>query len=213
MITVRGQLAIRKIHGSNGDFNVGRLISDIGEFVVKDTELDQYQEGKYGGDFGITRISPYSYHTNGRFVVEVRAILGSMTLSDIDALSARDAVLVTPQEIDPADEETPKLAPGVKSDNPLEDTTPFGLDVPAKSRRTPKADSLPSEQAEDTDEALFGITLWPLGDVVKLDATVGRHQFRRQMVRLGELGYTFNGTTQDWHKGNHALVSGGELSG
>src|SRR3546814_3690087 len=46
MITIPGQLAIKTIHGRNGDFNVGRLATSIGEFVVKNAELDQYREGK-----------------------------------------------------------------------------------------------------------------------------------------------------------------------
>ncbi len=42
MISIPGQLAIKTIHGRNGDFNVGRLATSIGEFVVKNAELDQY---------------------------------------------------------------------------------------------------------------------------------------------------------------------------
>lgn len=42
MITLPGQLAIKTIHGRNGDFNVGRLSTSIGEFVIKNAELDQY---------------------------------------------------------------------------------------------------------------------------------------------------------------------------
>jgi hypothetical protein len=58
MITIPGQLAIKTIHGRNGDFNVGRLATSIGEFVVKNAELDQYAEGKYEGDFAIAEIRP-----------------------------------------------------------------------------------------------------------------------------------------------------------
>ncbi len=58
MITIPGQLAIKTIHGRNGDFNVGRLATSIGEFVVKNAELDQYREGKYDGDFVIVEIRP-----------------------------------------------------------------------------------------------------------------------------------------------------------
>ena len=58
MITIPGQLAIKTIHGRNGDFSVGRLATSIGEFVVKNAELDQYREGKYDGDFVIVEIRP-----------------------------------------------------------------------------------------------------------------------------------------------------------
>ena len=80
MITLPGQLAIKTIHGRNGDFNVGRLATSIGEFVIKNAELDQYNEGKYEGDFIITEIRPSTYSTSGRMVIEIRAHLGGMTL-------------------------------------------------------------------------------------------------------------------------------------
>ena len=105
MITIPGQLAIKTIHGRNGDFNVGRLATSIGEFVVKNAELDQYTEGKYEGDFAIAEIRPSTYSANGRMVIEIRALLGGMTLSNIDALSRDEARRLSPQEIDPIDEE------------------------------------------------------------------------------------------------------------
>uniref|UniRef100_UPI000A500F7F DUF3275 family protein n=1 Tax=Pseudomonas amygdali TaxID=47877 RepID=UPI000A500F7F len=36
MINLPGELSIRTIQGSRGAFNVGRLITSIGEFVVKE---------------------------------------------------------------------------------------------------------------------------------------------------------------------------------
>ncbi|MDQ4281120.1 DUF3275 family protein, partial [Pseudomonas aeruginosa] len=35
-ITVPGQLTLRTIRGRNGPFNVGRLVTPIGKFAVKD---------------------------------------------------------------------------------------------------------------------------------------------------------------------------------
>jgi Protein of unknown function (DUF3275) len=205
MITIPGQLAIKTIHGRNGDFNVGRLATSIGEFVVKNAELDQYAEGKYEGDFAIAEIRPSTYTANGRMVIEIRALLGGMTLSAIDALSRDDASRLSPQEVDPIDEEaqapapTPTTAPktvGQKkargSRDPLVDTTPFGSETAAAS-------SGASAHADDgDDEALFG-PLWPLGDTVKLDATVDRRVLRQQRDRLGDLGYEFAPLSQDWH--------------
>ena len=111
MITIPGQLAIKTIHGRNGDFNVGRLATSIGEFVVKNAELDQYREGKYDGDFVIVEIRPSTYNANGRMVIEIRAHLGGMTLSNIDALSRDEARRLSPQEVDPIDEEAQTPAP------------------------------------------------------------------------------------------------------
>lgn len=194
MITVSGQLAIKTIHGRNGDFNVGRLATSIGEFVIKNAELDQYREGKYEGDFVITEIRPSTYHTSGRMVIEIRARLGGMTLSAIDPLTRDEANRLSPQEVDPIDEEAQTPAPvavstPVASSDPLVDTTPFGA-VPVKPAST--------SATEEDDVALFG-ALWPLADVVKLDATVDRRLLRQQRDRLGVLGYEFAPLSQDWH--------------
>lgn len=194
MITIPGQLAIKTIHGRNGDFNVGRLATSIGEFVVKNAELDQYTEGKYEGDFAIVEIRPSTYSANGRMVIEIRALLGGMTLSNIDALSRDEACQLSPQEIDPIDEEAqapmPKASTKAKprrTHDPLIDTTPFG---------SKPVDVVP--EASTDDMALFG-TLWPLGEIVKLDATVDRRLLRQQRDRLGALGYEFAPLSQDWH--------------
>jgi hypothetical protein len=200
MITLPGQLAIKTIHGRNGAFNVGRLATSIGEFVIKNAELDQYREGKYEGDFVITEIRPSTYNTSGRMIIEIRAHLGGMTLSNIDPLSRDEANRLSPQEVDPIDEDTqapvptapaPVEANTTGSSNPLVDNTPFGTNVPAK----PASKSV----VEDDDAKLFGV-LWPLGDTVKLDATVDRRVLRQQRDRLGGLGYEFAPLSQDWHR-------------
>ncbi|ERY96124.1 DUF3275 family protein [Pseudomonas aeruginosa] len=199
MITIPGQLAIKTIHGRNGDFNVGRLATSIGEFVVKNAELDQYTEGKYEGDFLIVEIRPSTYNANGRMVIEIRAVLGGMTLSAIDALSRDEARRLSPQEVDPIDEEAQAPAPATSMAqakakprsprDPLVDTTPFG-EAPAVTS--------PEASADADDAALFGV-LWPLSDSVKLDATVDRRVLREQRDRLGALGYEFAPLSQDWH--------------
>ncbi|HEV2680822.1 DUF3275 family protein [Paraburkholderia aspalathi] len=201
MITIPGQLAIKTIHGRNGDFNVGRLATSIGEFVVKDAELDQYQEGKYDGDFSIARIGPSTYNTNGRWVLEVRAHLDGMTLSNIDALTGDESHRLSSQEVDPIDEEAQASAPATSGTrakarsrnprDPLVDTTPFGTEPPVASA---------GSSVEADDAVLFG-DLWPLGETVKLDATIERRILRLQRDRLGALGYEFRPLPhQDWHR-------------
>ncbi len=199
MITLPAQLTIKTIPARNGDFNVGRLATSIGEFVIKNAELDQYREGKYEGDFVITEIRPSMYYTSGRMVIELRAHLGGMTLSNIDPLSRDEANRLSPQEVDPIDEEAqtsvsatsaPVEAKAATSDDPLVDTTPFGVDVSVK----PATESA----AQDDDATLFG-ALWPLSEIVKLDATVDRRLLRQQRDRLGALGYEFAPLSQDWH--------------
>ncbi len=171
MITIPGQLAIKTIHGRNGDFNVGRLATSIGEFVIKNAELDQYAEGKYEGDFAIAEIRPSTYNTGGRMVIEIRAHLGGMTLSNIDR--AAPATAEAPASVDP-----------------LIDTTPFVVTAHTKPKSKASADQ--------DDATLFG-ALWPLSEIVKLDATVNRRVLRQQRDRLGALGYEFAPLSQDWH--------------
>ena len=199
MITLSGQLAIKTIHGRNGDFNVGRLSTSIGEFVIKNAELDQYDEGKYDGDFVITEIRPSTYNTSGRMVIEIRAHLGGMTLSNIDRLSKDEAQRLSPQEVDPIDEETQAPAAAARppartkarsTRDPLVDTTPFGSE--------PAAASSSNASAEEDYAALFGM-LWPLSETVKLDATVDRRVLRQQRDRLDAMGYRFEPLSQDWH--------------
>jgi len=71
----------------------------------------------------------------------------------------------------------------------LVDTTPFGSEPTTASSEA---------SAESDDAALFG-ALWPLGAIVKLDATVDRRVLRQQRDRLGVLGYEFAPLSQDWH--------------
>lgn len=183
MINIPGQLAIRTISGRNGDFNVGRLSTSIGEFVIKDALLDQYSEGKYRGDFLITEIRPSYYSTSGRLVVEIRAKLESMSLDDVDKLTAEDAATLSASEPDPIDEESSSAQPlqqgkkltsskgaGSTGEPSAAEDAPFGM---------PPSLASTAEQAAD----LFG-TIWPLCNTVKLDTTVDRQCLRQQCTRL-----------------------------
>ncbi|MFJ3119612.1 DUF3275 family protein [Pseudomonas protegens] len=200
MINIPGQLAIRTISGRNGDFNVGRLSTSIGEFVIKDALLDQYNEGKYRGDFLITEIRPSYYSTAGRLVVEIRAKLDSMSLDDVDNLTAEDAARLSPNEPDPIDEE-----PSSPLSKPVQRKTLPA--VPLTNKQVSKEDApfgmTPSGTTSDleADAALFG-TIWPLGDTVRLDTTVDRKQLRQQCSRLSSLGYVHNFKLQVWNISN-----------
>lgn len=197
MIHIDGQLAIRTITGRNGKFNVGRLATSIGEFVIKDALLDQYTEGKYRGSFAISEIRPSYYSTGGRLVVEIRAKLDSMTLDDVDNLTVEDAAQLSPNEPDPLDEEPTRLSPPEaprKPRNPTAqmqaDDAPFGMGHSSSSMQNAQ----PNEDAE-----LFG-TIWPLGSDVRLDTTVDRQRLRAQCARLGELGYELDFKLQLWKR-------------
>lgn len=179
MITLPGVLHIRIITGRNGAFRVGRLDTDIGDFAVKDAELEQYGEGRYEGIFGISQIYPSSYLANGRFIVEVRAKLSLITLASEDEPETFDAYEAEP---DPLNEE-PVLT--------TQQTVP-------EAKTKTSVVTLPTE-ADIRDEELFG-TLWPLSNPVKLDTTVNRQLLRQQTARLGALGYMFQAIGQQWFK-------------
>lgn len=197
MITLPGHLAIRTISGRNGDFNVGRLSTSIGEFVIKDALLDQYNEGKYRGDFAITEIRPSYYTNGGRLVVEIRARLDSMTLDAVDNLTTEEADRLSNTETDPIDEEaTVAASPSPRrpaktrsSQATTDDEAPFGM---------VKTNPAVLTSSEDGDAELFG-TIWPLTSSVRLDTTVDRQQLRLQCARLGELGYKHDFKQQIWN--------------
>lgn len=197
MITLPGHLAIRTISGRNGDFNVGRLSTSIGEFVIKDALLDQYNEGKYRGDFAITEIRPSYYTNGGRLVVEIRAKLDSMVLDAVDNLTTEEADRLSNTETDPIDEEAtvaaspPSRRPAKtrSSQATTDDEAPFGM-----VKTNPPA----STSSEHADAELFG-TIWPLTSSVRLDTTVDRQQLRLQCARLGELGYVHDFKQHIWN--------------
>lgn len=199
MISIDGELAIRTITGRNGNFNVGRLITRIGEFAVKDALLDQYNEGKYQGTFVITQISPSSWTASGRTVIEVRARLDSMTLDGMDSLSPAEAENLVQQVVDPLDEE--QSAPATPAPRrPAADDAPFGMSpAELKSTKSRSKPAAPAAAAEPTaaDEQLFG-SIWPLGAEVKLDPTVDRQRMRDQIERLRSLDYELDFKNQVW---------------
>lgn len=175
MIKLSGVLTIRTINGRKGVFNVGRLATDIGEFAVKETLLEQYEEGHYEGDFGITRIYPSQYSVGSRVVTEIRAVLATMALANIDDLDHEEAHSPD-SEPDPVDEPVSTL-PSAQAEPVIGDGEAIA--------------------GEEDDVVLFG-DLWPLGTEVKLDPTVDRMQFRQQRDRLKALGYRFQALGQVW---------------
>ncbi|MCI4239430.1 DUF3275 family protein [Dickeya dianthicola] len=209
-IIVRGQLTIRTISGRNGRFTVGRLITHLGLFHVKDPELEQYPEGKYEGEFAIRYIYPKAYPVGDGMRFEIRASLNGMTLSGIDKLSKAEARAFATQDVDPLDEEPgtqPTPVPKSKarpasvqaSRDPLVDTTPFGVDAPSTAVTA-------SGSPDSDDTALFGI-LWPLGESVKLDSTIDRRTLRLQIARLSQLDYAFDATAQQWNRQPESLTT------
>lgn len=213
MVTLPGELSIKTIHGRNGPFNIGRLVVSLGMFTVKDAELDQFKEGKYEGDFVINAIRQHPVPTEAGMFMQMRAHLSGMTLHGIDTLSDSEASTIGAQEPDPAEEEA---KPVTASASPVPSSSPESEGVPddqvaprvgqtARPRKGQRRADAPrpspavstSQVKASTDESLFG-TQWPLSDALKLDKTFDRITLRKQVVRLGELGYEFDPISQEW---------------
>ncbi|EKT1260959.1 DUF3275 family protein [Salmonella enterica] len=195
-VIVAGKLVVRTINGRNGAFNVGLLETAIGSFSVKDRELEQYSAGTYEGQFVIGRIFMHSWSYGANSGSEIRVRLDAINIASNDELTPDDERKLFPPVNDPLEEEAPA--------EPVPEQP-----VPKKAKPAPTAKSeeakrpqfvvpSPAEQ-ENADQVLFG-TLWPLGDIVKLDATASRQVLRQQKARLSQLGYDFSAQEQHFVK-------------
>lgn len=193
-VIVTGKLVVRTINGRNGAFNVGLLETSIGSFSVKDRELEQYSAGTYEGQFVIGKVFMHSWSYGANSGSEIRVRLDAMNIASNNALTPDDERKLLPPVNDPLEEEIPAI-PEMKQP------------TPAKAENSPKKTSVkrqqftvptPAEQ-EAGDQTLFG-TLWPLSNIVKLDATASRQVLRQQKARLSQLGYDFIAQEQHFVK-------------
>ncbi len=185
MISVPGKINIRSIPGRYGSFNVGTLDCSIGSFTVKDSSIEEFEQGVYEGDFVIEKIKPNSYFSGGRMVVEVRATLSAIMIAKHTQPS-------------PANDES------LEQDPLLEDldshAEPHTV-IPQENRDESASYDSPQSEGGDSGVAkLFGV-LWPLSSVVKLDPTVGRALLRQQCDYLKQHGYKYDAPNLTWKKG------------
>ncbi len=174
-----GRMVVNTISGRFGTFNVGTLYSSIGNFVVKYDGLDEFSEGTYEGRFMVRRTylktSPFRVGIIVEPVAEIDdVILDTVTEGSQETLPAAIR--------DPIEEEMEEAGVLPAADLPTE----------GQCENQPDGDT----------KALFG-GLWPLGDTVKLDPTVGRSIFREQRDYLKSNGYIFNSKEQIWAKTHH----------
>jgi hypothetical protein len=173
-----GVLTVKWINGRNGEFAVGELKTSIdATFKIKDSLLDQFDEGSYAGRFWISAIYPTSYAANGRITVEVRATLADLQITD--------------------ESEAPPTPAATSEPDPVDEAPPPSHPVKVAAPPAPKASKEHSADEEgDGDLELFGSELFELVQqrlVLKLDPTIGdRVKFRQQRDRLKVLGYTFD---------------------
>ena len=193
-----GSLLVKKINGHNGPFCIGELVTDIGEFKVKDPLIDQFEDGTYQGSFWVSRIYPYTYCAYGKVIIEIRAKLEDLQINGETDLPA-DAD--KPQELDPLEE--PVIEKPVKAPRPLPkpSTKPDSRERQAQPTSTESKVTAREPKQDEDDLALFGEELFELirlGKPLKLDSTIDRHQLRGQIHRLGLIGYIFTAKTQTW---------------
>ncbi len=181
MVTVPGTINIRSVPGRFGEFNVGTLECVLGTFSVKDPSIEEFAPGVYYGDFVIDKIKPSSYISGGRLVVEVRATLFEILLNEG---CEPEPPVFEPLEQDPIEED-------YAGNNSGQDYT---------NSSTP-GENYYADSHDDEFISLFG-HLWPLGNTVKLDATVHRSILRQQKDYLYSIGYTFIPAKQHWIKGD-----------
>jgi len=189
-ISVRGTLVVTRKRGRKGEFNVGDLCTEIGEFEVKDALIEEFEPGKYTGEFVIKWIEPDSFSWRGKVFVKVRANVEAIYIDEADE-TPQAAHTALPPEPDPADPTPPRDEPAAAVDA----VDQSSASAARRSRATP------SDEPATDDQVLFGAELYPLLEqrqAMKLDPTIDRVQFRQQRDRLKALGYTFDVKSQTW---------------
>lgn len=188
-IRVRGTLSIQRKTSARGAFNVGELASQIGLFEIKDSLIEEFEPGKYTGEFIISWIEPDSFSWRGRVFVKIKATLDEILIDEADEGAPAPSA---PPEPDPIELQAsapaqPQAKPAAQQDAAAPQPTS------GKEARPPAG--------KPADGELFGDELLSLLQEcapIKLDPTVDREQFRRQRDRLKELGYSFDAKAQTW---------------
>jgi hypothetical protein len=197
-IRVQGTLVISRKKGKRGDFNVGDLCTEIGEFEVKDSLIEEFDEGRYRGDFIIKWIEPDSFAWRGKVFVKNRATLEEIIVDHVDDEGTQPTE--QPPTIDPVDAAavpTHAQAAAVQVPAVQPPATASAESPPRRSRSGP---SVPPAGVPSSEE-LFGAALFSelqSKQPIKLDPTVDRVQFRLQRDRLKEMGYGFDAKIQTW---------------
>lgn len=177
MFKTSGTLVIKEIKGANGKFCVGDLSVPEGDFKVKEPILDQFEEGRYEGEFMVDRLYLSSYVWRGKSTTDIRAKLVDINLSGVEEGKQAE----TPSEPDPIATEPQQQHATEKHDAPK-----LAVVVP---------DDAPQDQKYVELLELFGTELATLVwdcKPVKLDPTVDRFVFRRQRDSLKDMGYGFD---------------------
>lgn len=189
-IRVRGTISIQRKTSARGAFNIGDLATEIGEFEVKDSLIEEFEPGKYTGEFIIKWIAPDSFSWRGRVFVKNRATLDEILIDEAQEGAPAPSA---PPEPDPIEQVSAQPQTSTKATQPRETPRPQASSAsPADARKSDSGSS---------DVELFGDELVALlrdRSPIKLDPTVDREQFRKQRDRLKEIGYSFDAKAQTW---------------
>lgn len=198
-VIVTGKLVVKTLPGCHGAFNVALLETSIGTFSIRNRELEQYSAGTYKGQFVIGSIFMHSWSRGANSGSEIRARLDDINIFSNDELTPDDEQKLHQPVNDPLDEEN-KTTPEPELPTPATDKPAPTPAVKTTGSKRPQftVPVAPVDQ-EGKDQALFG-TLWPLGDIIKLDATAPRQVLRQQKARLSQLGYDFIAQKQHFMK-------------
>ena len=199
-----GTLQVETIRGRRGPFNVGKLITDIGEFKVKDKELDQFEPGDYSGNFQVERIYTASNPWRGGFFTEIIAKIadGGFLIDQEDTFDAQAGYAQV--EPDPVDVEPKRTTPEGANppvSHPVLQTKPVKPKSPTAATATDQAVKVQSQ--DEADLKLFGLEIHALfvaGAEIALDLSEDREKLRSQRDRLKQVGYRFQSQTQRWRK-------------
>lgn len=192
-ITLAGKLSIKAINGSRGTFSVGDLVTEIGNFRVKDALLDEFDPGSYQGQFVIGSIYPASYTWRGKVSIEVRAKIIEMFLDGFEHEQTHTPL--PSDELDPIDEEIE-----AKPQQHPEKSVPIQT---AKAQGAPETVGCAKAPQQFEKQPIFNAELQAIiddGGPVKLDPTVDRALFRQQRDVLKAMGFRFDASAQHWIK-------------
>ena len=198
-VSMRGALTVKWINGRNGEFAVGDLNTPIGEFKVKDSLLDQFEEGTYAGTFWVSQIFSKSYEYRGRITIETRAVLADLQIDD----ESKHAAEQEPADLDPIDEPPPAPVPPPRPRIVVPPRRPASTGGAERNRQAGPRGVEPKDLELFGDEIAEQIRLQAS---VKLDTTIDRARLRAQRKRLDELGYAFNALTQSFAHSSQATA-------
>lgn len=196
MIILEGNITNKVINGKNGEFSVGNLTTEIGQFKIRNQLLDQFDEGEYRVRVSIRHLDLNSYmlKRNGITITEIEAHIDHIEVIDADIK------MIESESVEPDASIEHEKTTRNPADPELEinaDTDKSDVDKPIQTDET--LEELTAESDQSELKKLFGI-LWPLGDVVQLDSTTPRTQFIRQKDYLKANGYKFHSPDQTWHR-------------